>query len=820
MASLKYTLVGGGLLALLAILLGVVINSDNIEDWIPPTDINLAATIPQQCTTCSFDIELYNNGNKDLNISEIFSNEIVKSKYKDLMSNLEEQAISTDVVTVNITSYTYKNTTKSYECNETIGNTTYYASCSIYNDTAGNWTPIFRKYDYDSTEGDVIYWTEREVNETIITQKEVREFTVPDSTIKNFKIEFNETVWEQGTLIKVTYSGKINVGTAVDVFPEVMGFTFEAAQVWNSSLYSDTAVPNVSGPVMSSGECIFYTKTSNCTDGSGRLIWNSTSNNASCRQNLNTESGTSEDWSDIEFYDSRYNTTLQFIPLVNITKMSHFINSTDDTLLWDAFRVLNCSLNETDSTSIRISTNGSQSGSPNSDTNTDLVGWWEFERSLVSGGQLNDWSGNGLAMSATNAQFWQNSSCDHGNDHSNLGCYFFDNNGDYLTETTATGFASGQGFSIEYWFNAYDNPAVNMIVDHYDASSDGGIRSYTAGGVLSASILADNGQTVTVTTTTAISTSTWYHFAFTFDGSRNLTIYLNGVYNNSGLTGGATDAFKAIPFNLGREWSSNSDWWYYGIIDGFKIYNRTLSGDEVSALYNTPAHLRNDAWAPPADTTAPTITIYAPIDNFNTTDTQPVHWFEADEDSDCTVYYNGTAYDTNASVTAEVNTSFTVNTSLSQNEYLWDINCTDASSNEGTITDRTLIIGNTSSTIALCSPLTGLAFTPSQSGLNATGPTVTITQLNIRPDGAGDCVINVTSSAPFNTDINMWSPSTGSTARVYLECNGYNTTTSNVTIHENLAPAGTKLLNCTMNYDNTSASNLTAIDIDFALVAS
>lgn len=241
--KLKYSALSGGLILALLALLGVELTEDNIDDWIPPTDVNLAATIPQTCTSCSFDIELYNAGNKALNVSEIFSNEVVKAKYRNLKTDTEHEIVRKEKVIESV-SYTYKDVVKSYSCNHTVGYSDGVASCSTWNSTNGTWVPIFKR-SYDSIEGNTIYWTEEEVDKEIVKKTKVRSFEVPENKIQNFKVELDKTLWEPGTFLTVTFSGEISRGTVVDVIPIAAGFSFEAAQVWNSSEWSTIATPNI-----------------------------------------------------------------------------------------------------------------------------------------------------------------------------------------------------------------------------------------------------------------------------------------------------------------------------------------------------------------------------------------------------------------------------------------------------------------------------------------------------------------------------------------------------------------------------------------------
>jgi len=77
----------------------------------------------------------------------------------------------------------------------------------------------------------------------------------------------------------------------------------------------------------------------------------------------------------------------------------------------------------------------------------------------------------------------------------------------------------------------------------------------------------------------------WYHVVFTNNGTTSV-MYVNGnlVAANSGvITQNTNDIFLGRYFD-----STRTPYWFNGILDDIRIYNRAITSDEVTALYNAP----------------------------------------------------------------------------------------------------------------------------------------------------------------------------------------------------------------------------------------
>jgi hypothetical protein len=88
--------------------------------------------------------------------------------------------------------------------------------------------------------------------------------------------------------------------------------------------------------------------------------------------------------------------------------------------------------------------------------------------------------------------------------------------------------------------------------------------------------------------TTVRSLNVWYHVAGVYNATaRTLDIYVNGVQDNGVLIGTipASQINSSVGVNIGRR---TGGFYFNGVIDEVRIYNRALSAQEIQADMNTP----------------------------------------------------------------------------------------------------------------------------------------------------------------------------------------------------------------------------------------
>jgi len=105
-------------------------------------------------------------------------------------------------------------------------------------------------------------------------------------------------------------------------------------------------------------------------------------------------------------------------------------------------------------------------------------------------------------------------------------------------------------------------------------------------------------------TTTVRALNTWYYVAGVYDATaKTLSTYVNGVLNNGTLSGtvAATQVNAAVNVNIGRRLTTGTTGGFYfnGLIDEVRIYNRALSQAEIQADMNTPLGTPTPPPAPP-----------------------------------------------------------------------------------------------------------------------------------------------------------------------------------------------------------------------------
>ena len=166
----------------------------------------------------------------------------------------------------------------------------------------------------------------------------------------------------------------------------------------------------------------------------------------------------------------------------------------------------------------------------------------------------------------------------------NNGGIIFDSNVKYGTlPTSGLAFGTGQ-FAIEVW--VYSTAAVTNNVIYASQSSNvaGFVALFYPSG-LGFSLTDFNSVGVRTTTThqTAVSQNTWYHVVGIRNASNQYIVYVNGVASTTNAT--ATTSLTTAAPQIASNPATTGER-FTGTIASLRLYNRSLSADEVLQNYN------------------------------------------------------------------------------------------------------------------------------------------------------------------------------------------------------------------------------------------
>ena len=161
--------------------------------------------------------------------------------------------------------------------------------------------------------------------------------------------------------------------------------------------------------------------------------------------------------------------------------------------------------------------------------------------------------------------------------------------------------AAGDNFTVEFWMKPDNTAGLQVAVGRHQGAT--GTASWWVG--REGTKVKFTMDSSTITSTTDIDTSgNWTHVAMVRNAATNESIlYINGVKDNSSLTGTTPNSFDSIePLNIG--WF-DSGFYFEGALDEIAIFDSALPVNEIKAHYNNG--LANNGFDNP-DVTKPIIT--------------------------------------------------------------------------------------------------------------------------------------------------------------------------------------------------------------------
>ncbi len=210
-----------------------------------------------------------------------------------------------------------------------------------------------------------------------------------------------------------------------------------------------------------------------------------------------------------------------------------------------------------------------------------LVGYWPFN------GNANDESGNGNNGTVNGATL-----TDDRNGVANS-AYNFDNFGDIKVSNFKFQNYINSGFSISYWFTMKDSTSTNgdrnFLITNYDGVNGLQIEyNPNSKFTLRHSLRTASSNPSEINYHQPFEKfNTWKNVTFIWTTSKKMLTYVNGVLTNTTSGENITNLSVCcgITTNFGSMQGSSS--YHNGKLDDIAIYNRSLTQQEITALYNS-----------------------------------------------------------------------------------------------------------------------------------------------------------------------------------------------------------------------------------------
>ncbi|RTL06208.1 LamG domain-containing protein, partial [Candidatus Dependentiae bacterium] len=215
---------------------------------------------------------------------------------------------------------------------------------------------------------------------------------------------------------------------------------------------------------------------------------------------------------------------------------------------------------------------------------------------FVAGWELNESSGNAADVLGSTTLTNDNSVSYAAGLFDNAAS--FDTGNRRLTNTsTSIGLTDSGGYTWSMWVKI-TTMGDCYLFDHLGTSGGNNrIIGYINGGT--SSLRAYVGNDVNAGTN-SLTTNTWYHIVYTRSGT-TVRIYLDAVEK---VNGTSTNWNGGTNFTLGNNYSANSNTAGVKLIDRCYLWDRALSGSEITELYNGGAGLAYPFSAPASSPTA------------------------------------------------------------------------------------------------------------------------------------------------------------------------------------------------------------------------
>ena len=165
-----------------------------------------------------------------------------------------------------------------------------------------------------------------------------------------------------------------------------------------------------------------------------------------------------------------------------------------------------------------------------------------------------------------------------------FGAYEFDGTNDYI-EVNNLEFTENSSLSIFAWIKPKSFGDYTGIISNLADSPYPGWSFYLHGDGTLGTYLSGHKRT-----DKTLSINNWNHVGFTYDGDE-LRTYIDGTLNRTDIDVGYLNNTGLKIGNFREDGSLGADLTFNGTIDEVQIFNRSLSAEQVSALYNNRTDL-------------------------------------------------------------------------------------------------------------------------------------------------------------------------------------------------------------------------------------
>ncbi|MFC1754526.1 LamG-like jellyroll fold domain-containing protein, partial [Thermoproteota archaeon] len=177
--------------------------------------------------------------------------------------------------------------------------------------------------------------------------------------------------------------------------------------------------------------------------------------------------------------------------------------------------------------------------------------------------------------------------------HDGSAAYYFDGDGDWINISDSPSLQLNEAITIEAWVMFNDSYRSTIVGKGPSFNNNSYFLLTGSGSTLLCGVGTGAGYNLT-SAPFVEPTGTWRHVVCVINTSGSATsveIYVNGTLMRNKNWAGVVPATNDAPLSIGRWHTTDTTYNFNGTIDTVKIYNRSLSAEEIKASYNNRTDL-------------------------------------------------------------------------------------------------------------------------------------------------------------------------------------------------------------------------------------